>query len=150
MHGEPIAQEVIAEFRAQFLYSGNASKVARDMGMSERTGRLIASRLEEEPEFAEECRVLHSHALQRHIAMRLRVAEVAAERLEQDLPIPEVGEGATVTIIDKRADYGRLVLDAEKNALVLARINAEKDGEIQPREVSITVSAFAPQNASQG
>jgi hypothetical protein len=58
------------------------------------------------------------------------------------LPMPEnVGDGASVTIIDKRADYGKLVLDAEKNAHNLARLDAERSGEIAgSREVVISIA----------
>lgn len=143
--GVPTPEETVAAFRAEYLYSGNASASARAVGLDERVGRTLAREFEETPEFAEGIRKLHAHALNKLIAMRMRVAEVAANRLEAELPVPEnVEEGGNVTIIDKRADYGRLVLDAEKNAQNWARLEGEKNGDIPTeREVVIRVESFS-------
>lgn len=138
MQGVPTDEETIAKFRAAYLYSGNASKCARDLNLPERTGRWIAEWLSEQPDFAEDRRKLRARALEELIAMRTRVAETAAERFEDDLFIPEVGEGSNVTIIDKRPDYAKVVLEAEKNAHNLAKIEIEqRNPERQPVEVHV-------------
>jgi hypothetical protein len=138
--GVPTEDEVVAEFRARFLYSGNASAVSREMGIPERTGRKIAERLEDDPSFAEDGRKLRDRALHRHVAMRLAVCEKAAERYHDEnggIEVKRFGED-NVTIVDKRAEHGRLVLEGEKNAHSLARFDAERSGDIVPeREVIV-------------
>lgn len=125
--GVETSPEVVAEFRAHYLYSGNAAESARAVDIPERTGRDIARQLVNDPDFAADRRLLRSAALEELIAMRMRVSQRALERFEADLEMPEVSEEGTVTVIDKRADYGKLVLDAEKNAHNLAKL--EGDGE---------------------
>lgn len=81
--------------------------------------------------------------------MRQRVAETAAERFEADLDVPEVVGDGNVTVIDKRPDYAKVVLDAEKNAQNLARFDAERDGLVQtPGTVTVNVSP-TPQAAAR-
>jgi hypothetical protein len=151
--GVPTPDETVAEFRARYLYSGNAAAVGRELEIPERTARKIAERLEDDPTFAEEGRKLRERALSRHVAMRLRVAEVAAERFEDANGGIEVkrfgGEDAPVTIIDKRADYGKLVLEAEKNAHNLARFDAEKSGQVQP-ERHVTIEFVPAKKPDEG
>jgi hypothetical protein len=126
VQGVPTDEATLAEFRAKFLYSGNASAVGRELKIPERTARQIAEKLEDDEEFAEARRTLRARILDRHVAMRLRVCEVAAERFEEDLPVPEnVSEGANVTIIDKRPDYAKVVLEGEKNAQNLAKYDTD-------------------------
>jgi hypothetical protein len=122
--GVPTSAEKIAEFRAHYLYSGSPIASGRATGLAQRTAYDIAERLEGEPDFAADRKRLREQALDRLVAMRMRVAEKAAERFEEDLP--EVFAD-NVTIIDKRADYGRLVMDAEKNAQHLAKIESGND-----------------------
>lgn len=130
-----------AEFRALYLYSGNATKSARELNMNERTGRKLALEMSLEPDFIEDRRKLQVQYLDELIAMRMQVADEALERFKAKNEIPEsVGEGSTVTIIDKRPDYGKLVLEAEKNAHGIAKLSnplIEKSGGA---EVSITIS----------
>lgn len=139
-HGIPTDEETLAEFRARYLYSGNASAVGRELDIPERTARKIAERLEDDPSFAEDGRKMRARALDRLIAMRMTIAEKAQQRYLGDLPIPQVSGEGMVNVIDKRADDGRLVLDAEKNAQHLAKFEAEKSGEVGgEREVTINV-----------
>lgn len=142
MHGVPTDEETIAEFRARYLYSGNASATARGLKLDERTGRRIAERIEEDPSFAEDVRKLHAHALKRHVTMRLRVCEKAAERFDEELAVPEVIGDGNVTVIDKRPDYARVVLEGEKNAHALAKFEAEiKANEVQgPQRIEIVLT----------
>jgi hypothetical protein len=147
-HGVPTDEATLAEFRAEYLYSGNASAVGRKLDIPERTARKIAERLEDDPSFAEDGRKMRARTLDRLIAMRMTIAETAQERYLGDLPIPAVSEGGTVNVIDKRADDGKLVLEAEKNAQNLAKFEAEKTGEIHgERTVVITVE---PMRANVG
>lgn len=123
--GVPTDAATVEEFRALYLYSGNASACGRKVKLDERTARKIAERLEADPSFAEDGRKLRARALDKLVAMRMSVAEVAHDRYLEDLVIPEtVGDGAVVTIIDKRPEHGKLVLDAEKNAQNLAKIES--------------------------
>jgi phage terminase small subunit len=127
MRGVPTPTDVEAEFRAHYLYSGNAAASARAVGIPNRTGNEIANRLLDDPDFAEARRRLRARALDELVALRMRVANKAASRMLGALPMPEhVSDGANVTIIDKRAEYGRLVLDAEKNAQHLAKLDGEE------------------------
>jgi len=139
--GVPTSEETIAEFRADYVCSGNPSKSARKVGISERTGREIAQRLQLDASFAEERRVQRARFLEEAVVARHRVLEKALKRFLAKSEVPQVvGEGANVTIIDKRPDYGKLVLEAEKNAHALARFEAEKSGEVlNARDVRITV-----------
>jgi phage terminase small subunit len=141
-NGVKTPEQTVAEFRAHYLYSGNASESAKEVGLPESTGRDLARELSKEPDFVEARRELRALALEELVAMRMRMARRALERFEEDLQMPEsVGEGGTVTIIDKRADYGRLVAEAEKNAHNLAKFDAEKEGHVgRPTEVTVVVA----------
>lgn len=151
MQGVPTPDDVVAEFRARFLYSGNASAVARELKLSPRTGREIAERIEDEPGFAADRRKLRERALERHVAMRIRVAEVAADRFEADLPEPmPSADGAPIVIVDKRSDYGRLVLDAEKNAHNLARFDAEKSGDLNSGAALVIITSDRAEEPAGG
>lgn len=144
--GVPTEESVIAEFRARYLYSGNASAVGRDLGLEERTARKIAERLEADPSFAEDGRKVRDRALHKHVAMRLSMCEVASDRFHSETGGIETksfgGEdNQTVVITDKRWEYGKLVIDAEKNAHNLARFDAEKDGAVsRSGEVTIRIA----------
>lgn len=74
----------------------------------------------------------------------MRVVRTAVDRFEGELDMPEPTEkGPPVVVIDKRADYGKLVLDAEKNAHNLARFEAEVKGDVSPA-TSVTIRVQAP------
>lgn len=74
----------------------------------------------------------------------MRVVRTAIDRFEGELDYPEpVENGPPITVIDKRADYGKLVLDAEKNAHNLARFDAEVQGDVSPA-TSVTIRVQAP------
>lgn len=121
--GSPTPEDTVSRFRAHYIYSGNAAESARAVGIEERTGRDIAQRANNDPEFAALRRSLRAQDLEDCIQARRRVREAALKRFERDADrVPEPGE------IDKGSDYGKLVLDAEKNAQALARFDAERDG----------------------
>lgn len=137
---EETTEKQLADFRAHYLYSGNASESGRELGINERTARDIARKLSAEPSFAEDRRALRANALEELVAMRKRVADLAYERFAGNGDLPEhIDEGANVTIIDKRPDYGKLVLEAEKNAHNLAKLE-NPGADSPPTEVHITVS----------
>lgn len=116
----------VAEFRAEYLCLGNASAAARKVGLNEATGRDYARGFEKDEEFLKARREMHASALQRLVSMRMRVAEVAADRFENnELDVAENADGQ-VTVIDKRPEYGRLVMDAEKAAHGLAKLEANR------------------------
>lgn len=137
MNGSRTPEEVRARFRAEYLISGNASASARKVGIPESTGRDIAAELCEEPDFVEARRKLRTNALDELVAMRMQVARLALKRAKKPKADEyHFGEGGAV--IDKRPDWAKLVLDAEKNAHALAK--AETPQADKPTEVHITVS----------
>lgn len=139
--GEPTPDEVVAEFRARYLYSGNASAVARELKIPERTGRKIAARLDADSSFAEEGRALNARVLDRYTAIECRMVEKADERFHEEWQPSMPGDR------DPRPDNGRLILDGSKNALARAKHYAELTGQIAPdREVTINVIPVRPAN----
>jgi hypothetical protein len=135
----PTDEAVVLEFRAHYLYSGNAAKSARAVGIPERTGRDLAQKISEEVAFAAERRSLRAQYLDELVCMRMKVAKVALKRFRAELPPDGIGpNGESIPVIDKRGDYGRLVLDAEKNAQQLAKVESpsETDGS-GPVEITI-------------
>jgi phage terminase small subunit len=144
VQGAETPVELVAKFRAHYLYSGNASESARKVGIDERTGRDIARRLLNDEDFAEDRRLLRATALEELVAARMRVMRKSLARFLNKAEMPDVvGENANVTIIDKRPDYGKLVLEAEKNAHNLARFDAEKSGDLPP-EGGVTINVIGP------
>ena len=140
--GAMTPDEVVFEFRAHYLYSGNAAESARAVKLPESTGRDIARRLAEEPDFVEARRKLRAQYLDDLVAKRMRVADKALERFEGELEVPiALGDDAMVTVIDRRADYGKLVLDAEKNAHNLAKLETGDDKSPGATEVHIHLTA---------
>ena len=125
-----VPEEERAKFRAHYLYSGNASKSARELGMNERTGRHLAFHMSLEPEFIEDRRKLQAQYLDELIAMRQQVANKALKRFN----------AANRAEIDKRPDYGKLVLEAEKNAHGIAKLSNPLVEKLGGAEVSITIS----------
>lgn len=147
MHGEPTDAALVEEFRAEYLYSGNAAKSGRKVGIKERTARDLAKRLQEDPSFAEDRRKLRAQHLDDLVALRMRVATKAAERFLGPAPMPEVGAGGVA--IDKRPDYARVVIDAERNAQNLARFEAERNGLMRPAG-DVVIRITGPAGAKSG
>jgi hypothetical protein len=143
--GTPTPEHLVAAFRASYLYSGNASASAREVGIEERTGRDLALTLVDDSSFAADRRKLRASALEELVAKRMRVVDKALERFEGELPMPApAADGmAAPVVIDKRADYGKLVLEAEKNAHALAKLDFDRDpdnNQSEPLEVVVTLS----------
>lgn len=142
MQGVPTSEETIAKFRAHYLYSGNVSASAKAVGIPVSTAFGIQRKIVSDPSFAKDRESLHAQELTDLRQMRRQVAEIAMERFSEDLNVSDFsgGEG-NVTIIDKRPDYGKLVLDAEKNAHHLAKIESGGgDSNTAPTEVRIVVT----------
>lgn len=141
MQGSQTPLDVVARFRAHYLYSGNASASAREVCIPESTGRDLAQAATADPEFVElRRRVCAQEFEESRMAVR-RVREIALERLESatgGIEVKQYGENVTVT--DKRHEYGKLVIEAEKNAHHRARFDAELSGQIRaPGDVTIVV-----------
>ncbi len=133
MHGVPTDEAVVAAFRADYLYTGNAAKSARKVGIPEGTGRDIARRLADDSEFAAERRRLRANALDEAERAVMDVVRIGRKRYRDELPEPKaVGEGATVVITDRRPDYGKLIIDAHKTLAQRTRFDDERDGSVQP------------------
>jgi hypothetical protein len=120
-----------AEFRAHYLLSGNASESAEAVGMNDRTGRDLAAKLSKEESFADDRRALRATFLEEHIAYRMRVTRKSFLRFNADDFEPMPG------VVDRRPDYGKLVLDAEKNAHNLAKVDNPLDGQGGTTEVHV-------------
>jgi hypothetical protein len=83
--------------------------------------------------------------------MRIRACERAAERFEEELAVPEVVGDGSVTIIDKRPDYARIVLEGEKNAHALAKFEAEIGAGAKKIDgVTITIVSTAGDEPESG
>lgn len=132
MHGSPTDESIVAAFRADYLYTGNAAKSARKVGIPSETGRDIARRLADDAEFAAERRRLRANALDEAERAVMDVVRIGRRRFGEPLPEPkEVGAGGTVVITDRRPDYGKLVIDAHKSLAQRTRFDDEKDGSVQ-------------------
>jgi phage terminase small subunit len=133
--GVPTPEDVRAKFRAEYLISGNASASAKKVGISDRTGRELANVFAEEPEFAEERRRLRAGYLAELESMRMKAARLALKRARKKSG-DEYSFGDGGTVIDKRPEYLKIVLDAEKNAHALAKVEQPSDGS-QKTEVHV-------------
>lgn len=132
--GVETSPELVAAFRAHYLYSGNASESAREVGIPESTGRDIAKRLGEDESFGADRRSLRVRALDELVAMRMRVAHRATGRALAD---GEVGPGE----IDKRPDWARVVIEAERSAHNLAKLEVE---ERKPDTGPVVINVYGP------
>lgn len=123
-------QEVRDAFRAHYLYSGIASEAAEAVGIPDRTGRDWAKALANDPSFAADRRALRAKALDDLVAMRMRVAKTSLKRFEADDAEPLMTKEGAVFPPDRRPEYGKLVIDAEKSAQHLAKIDKDAaDGD---------------------
>ncbi len=123
-------------FRAHYLYSGNAAESSREIGIPSSTGRDLAKALQDDESFAIDRRKLRAQALDELVAMRMRVARKATERCLADrefLP----GE------IDKRPDYGKLVVEAEKAAHNLAKLESESSKPANDSK-EVVINVYGP------
>jgi hypothetical protein len=143
-------QETRDKFRAHYLLSGVVAHSAKFVGVPEGTCHDWVKELLVDPEFVEDRRAQRAKYLEDMVAMRHRVAIGALERFEAELDVPEqIGEGAQVTIIDKRPDYGKLVLDAEKNAHALAKLEKPEDPDAMPGgRAEVTINIRGPSTAA--
>ena len=133
MRGQDTPVAVVAEFRAHYLYSGNAAESARKVKLPESTGACLARVACADPEFIAARRALRAQFLEDLVAKRQRVANKALERFEAEY---DVGPGE----IDSRPAFGKLVLEAEKNAHSLAKLEAGvSEAKSQPTEVHIHI-----------
>ncbi len=84
--------------------------------------------------------------------MRMRVAATALERFETGFEEVSNNKGGSVTIIDKRPDYGKLVIDAEKNAHALAKVDGETggDGAGPQAPAKVTINVHGPASVKSG
>lgn len=133
MKGRPTDLDTVNEFRAHYLLSGNASESARHVGIPDRTGREIAEKLCKDAEFAEQRRVLRAQYLDECVAARMRVMRKAVSRAMQ--------EDEEFAGDDKRVEWADVVIKAEKNAHVLAKLDRETEGGPEkPMVVNVVVS----------
>lgn len=145
--GSPTDLETINEFRALYLIGGSIPSAAKEVGIPERTAYEIAKRLEEDANFAEDRRRLQERALERLVSLRMRVAEVAQDRFENG-SVDEQEFGDSVTVVDKRQDYGRLVIEAERNAQHLAKLEDGPSDRGGPVNVIVCPTPEAAERAA--
>lgn len=124
MRGSATPDDKVAKFRAEFLITGNASESARRSDLPIGTGNDIAKRLRADPDFQKAREDLRRDYLDELVHMRMRMARKALERFEEDSEQLAPSRDGSVTIVDKRYEYGKLVVDAEKSAQRLAQIEA--------------------------
>jgi hypothetical protein len=131
MRGSRIPEGDREAFRADFLYSGNASESARRVGINDRTARIFANELYKDPTFTEARRELRARALEEAERRLEEVGRVAMRRFKGRGPsIPEGVEG--VTIVDKRPDYGKLVVDVHRSLSTRTKNDADIAKAAQP------------------
>lgn len=146
MRGSATPVETVERFRALYLVDGNASRCARLVGIPGQTGRDLAAEFMEEPGFVEARRKLRAKELEERIQDRNEVARLALRRFKSATGGIDVkrfgGEDGrqTVSITDKRHEYGKLILDAEKNAHALAKLESGVSDDQKPTEVVIRVT----------
>jgi phage terminase small subunit len=125
-HGEPTPEHLVAEFRAHYLLSGNAAKSAKKVGIPVRTGQDIANRLLVDPQFTRDRADMRASYLDELVFLRQQVARTAAKRARA----PKADEyhlGPVGTVVDKRPEWAKVLLDAEKNAHALAKVEKEPE-----------------------
>ena len=142
-HGVPTDEELKSKFRASYLFTGNASKSGRELGIPDRTARKLAQELVSDSEYAEHCRRQRALDIEEHAEARREVRRIALKRFRSKTGGIDVKQfEGTVTVTDRRAEYGRLILDSEKNAVASARLDAEtranESGESRRIEIVLT------------
>lgn len=128
--GAPTPTDIEAKFRAHYLTTLNAAASARAVGLAERTGADIAQEIRKEPEFAAYRRELRARELDELVEMRMDLARHAREKAKaEEADVYPSGEG--LTVVDKRPEWAKVLLDSEKNAHNLAKIedgNSSEEG----------------------
>lgn len=143
--GVPTEESVVAEFRARYLYSRNASKIGREMKLGERTARRLAEECEADQAFADAVRNIRVRAVDRLLGLALDIAETAHGRYLDPLPMPEnVEKGAMITIVDKRFEDGKLVMEAAKHAANLAKFDSDKALPEKAQRIEIVLTDGEP------
>jgi hypothetical protein len=131
-YGVPTDEDLKSKFRASYLFTGNASKSGRELGIPDRTARKLAQELVSDSEYAEHCRRQRALDIEEHAEARRAVRRIALSRFKSKTGGVDVKDyGDNVVITDRRHEYGKLILDSEKNAQALARFEAERDGSLQ-------------------
>jgi hypothetical protein len=132
MQGSPTPAIVEADFRSKYLELANASGAARAIGIPESTGRDLAKRADEDPEFVELRRALYARALEEAEVAVMSVIRVHRKRAEKEPPKTiETAQGA-FTPPDLAPAYGRNVIDGYRAVVAAKRFEAEKSGEVNP------------------
>ncbi len=136
----PVATEVatLEKFRASYLYSGNASKSARAVGMPESTGRDFARTLATDSAFVAQRRALRANFLDETEAALREVLATSLERFQGGMPEVPTETRGPVTIVDKRSDYGSLIVNTHRTIVGRTRLDSEKAGEV-PTGVALVV-----------
>jgi hypothetical protein len=124
--------DVRLKFEEEFLKTGSARRAATVAGIPERTGRGLAEKLEEDPDFLAARRRLHLHALDRAEAAVMRSIDLLAERIENGPTIVPGDDKRPPVIFDKSADNGKAV--AALTDSLLRRRKMEDDVEARAKE----------------
>lgn len=145
--GVKTPEDVLAQFRAEYLISGNASECARKVGIAESTGRDIATELNADEAFGEARRALRAQYLDECVNARMVVMRKAKERaLAEEADVYHSEQG--ITVVDNRPKWADVVLVAEKNAHALAKIESGNGNEGKLTEVHIHLAGEAEPEAA--
>lgn len=137
MRGVQHDEETWAKFRASFLLTGNASKSGKEVGIPASTANDYVRKLRDDPTFAQDRQALRAGYLAELEALRMSVARTAAIRAKKKSgDIYTFGEGGTV--VDKRSEWAKVVLDAEKNAVHALR-SSEPEAPIQRQPIEVHI-----------
>ena len=138
--GSRTEEHTIAEFRAHYLLTGNASKSARSVGISERTGRQLATEAHDDLEFAEACRKSRARALSDVARILVRNVERADDAIESTYQ----GEVQTTW------QAARFIADAHKSLVAAEKLDAERKGEISGAALVIVTTGEVAEPSQDG
>lgn len=127
MRGSRTPEKLREAFRAEYLYSGNAAASGRKVGIKSRhTARAIAIDLHKDPAFIQaraELRARMQDDAERRLDNMLNTAERRFNARQQP-PIPGP-DGTEIAPIDRRSEYGRLIVDGYR--AIATRIKNDAD-----------------------
>lgn len=147
--GVKTSADKVAKFRAEYLTCGNASEAARRVGLEIYTGCNLANKLNQDESFQNERKSLRARYLEECIAMRMDVTR-EAQRLAYAEPVVPDGNGKGPVIVnDARPQYMRAVIDAEKNAHHLAKLEDGPEERGGPVNVIVCPTPEAAERAAE-
>lgn len=130
--GNKTPADIEAVFAEEYLRTGIATIAAKKAGIPERTGREVAERLEENPDFAARRRALLTRGLDRVETMLIKSCETAAKRISKKPVVTEMG------LADNGHHYLRALSDAHRSLVARRKMDhdvAPENKQTGPVEV---------------